>query len=58
MLQSYQNSNNVQTDVIIDKWWTTMRPNQSTIQQNLAEQNIKPAYFNETAPIKIVMVND
>ena len=48
----------MQTDVIIDKWWTTMRPNQSTIQQNLAEQNIKPAYFNETAPIKIVMVND
>ena len=67
MLQNYQNSKNVQPvvihqSVVIDDWWTTMKPNQSTIEQTLTGQNIKPASFNETAEnpleIKITMVND
>ena len=67
MLQNYQNSKNVQPvfihqSVVIDDWWTTMKPNQSTIEQTLTGQNIKPASFKETAEnpleIKITMVND
>ena len=64
--QNYQNSKNGQLvviqPVVIDDWWTTMKPNQSTIEQTLTGQNIKPVSFNETAgnpqEIKITMVND